>query len=79
MGSIGSTLAVTAERRVDRGRSTRDAVFSKSRRESGRRNDVFDERLPARDRIVPLALLASGAIRHDAYATKTGLLAVRRT
>jgi len=39
-------------------------------------NDVFDGTITSAEiGIVPLALLASGAIRHDAYATKTGLLA----
>jgi membrane-associated phospholipid phosphatase len=39
-------------------------------------NDVFDGTITSAEiGIVPLALLAGGAIRHDAYATKTGLLA----
>jgi len=39
-------------------------------------NDVFDGTITSAEiGIVPLALLAGGAIRHDAYLTKTGLLA----
>jgi membrane-associated phospholipid phosphatase len=39
-------------------------------------NDVFDGTITSAEiGIVPLAMLAGGAIRHDAYATRTGLLA----